>query len=77
MIEDQRLLQLMSDVFEVPLDQIDETTTPATLDKWDSLRHIKLVLALEDEFGVKFEEKEFLELQSFKLIRLMLNEKLG
>lgn len=77
MIDDRKLRQVLSDVFEVPIEQIDETTMPANLEKWDSLHHIKLVLALEDEFGVKFKEKEFLELQSFKLIRLMLNEKLG
>jgi acyl carrier protein len=76
-MNDKRIKSVMAAVFEVPPSEIDESTTPARLEKWDSLNHIKLVMALEDEFGVKFKEGEIVELQSFKLIRLMLGEKLA
>ena len=32
--------------------------------EWDSLKHMELVFALEDRFGVRFDEAEFAQLHS-------------
>lgn len=63
----------MSRVFEVPEEDLEENSSTNTIENWDSLNHMKLVLALEDEFGVQFEEAETLEMQSFKLIKFVLS----
>ena len=34
--------------------RVDETTTPADIEEWDSLAHINLLAAVESEFGVRF-----------------------
>jgi acyl carrier protein len=39
---------------DVPLDQVGEDASTDTLAAWDSVRHMNLVLALEEEFGVEF-----------------------
>ena len=36
--------------------------------KWDSLKHIQLILALEKEFSIKFKTSEIEKLNSFKKI---------
>jgi acyl carrier protein len=36
----------------------------AEMDDWDSLKHVELILVVEDEFGVRFDESEFPELDS-------------
>ena len=32
--------------------------------KWDSLKHVEMIFVLEDEFGVQFEEADFVKLDS-------------
>lgn len=36
----------------------------ASVDQWDSLKHMEIVFALEDRYGVRFDESEFAELDS-------------
>jgi acyl carrier protein len=40
----------------------------ADVDDWDSLKHVELILVVEDEFGVRFDESEFAELNSLAAI---------
>ncbi|UBD82232.1 MULTISPECIES: acyl carrier protein [Parabacteroides] len=46
-------------------------------DKWDSLRHLNLIVELEAEFGVEFEPEEISEMKSFEDIRRLLTDKIG
>ncbi len=64
----------MSAVFEVPLDSINENSSTDNLENWDSLRHLNLILALEEEFGVSIPDEEVGNLVNFKLIELTINE---
>jgi acyl carrier protein len=41
---------------------------------WDSLRHLTLVLALEEEFGVYIPDEEAGSITSYPLIKLVLTE---
>ena len=36
---------------------MEEATTAADVEGWDSLTHIMLLSAIEDEFGIKFDMK--------------------
>jgi acyl carrier protein len=38
------------------------------LAEWDSLRHVELILVVEEEFGVRFDESEFAGLASLATI---------
>ena len=46
-------------------------------DTWDSLRHLNLIVELEEEFGVEFEPEEISEMKSFEDIRRLLTDKIG
>ena len=50
----KRLTQVFRDYFDDDSIEIDEDTTADDIDDWDSLSHITLMSAIEDEFGVKF-----------------------
>lgn len=58
----------MSQVFRVAEDQIREGASPQTISNWDSLAHMNLVLALEEEFGVQFQDQELVQMTSFEAI---------
>lgn len=69
-----RLKQIMSDVFNVDVNTIDETASVDTIEGWDSLKHLNLVLALEEAFAVTLTEEQTVEILSYPLIKLTLQE---
>ena len=50
----ERLNKVFRDVFDDDDITVTETTPSADIDDWDSLEHINLVAAVEQEFGMKF-----------------------
>ena len=42
------------DVFDDESITVNEATTAEDIDDWDSLEHINLIAAVEQEFGMKF-----------------------
>jgi acyl carrier protein len=73
---ENRIKDTMSIVFEVSAHEINEDTSPDTIDKWDSLKHMNLIVALEEEFGVVFDDNEIVELITYPLIISILFEKI-
>lgn len=41
-----RVLKLVSQVMDVPVEQLQEDSSPDTVENWDSLKHMNLVLTL-------------------------------
>ena len=76
MVHAERVMHLVSDICEVPADQIRLNSSPDSIETWDSLRHLNLVLALEEEFGVQFTPEEIEQLLSVELIVILVDEKM-
>lgn len=49
-----RLNKVFQDVFDDESITVSDTTTSDDIEDWDSLEHINLVVAVENEFEVKF-----------------------
>ena len=71
----ERLYQIVAHVFGVPVKDIAEEDGPDTIESWDSLAHINLVLALEAEFGVALAPEDAAEMLSVGAIRQVLGAK--
>ncbi len=50
----ERLNKVFQDVFDDEDITVNDATTSADIEDWDSLEHINLVAAVEQEFGIKF-----------------------
>lgn len=74
---EERLKNVMSAVFEVPAETINDESSADTIESWDSLRHLNLILALEEEFEVSIPDEEVGNLVNFKLINLVINDLLN
>ena len=61
----RRVLQIMQTVFGVPVLSL---STIDTVEEWDSLKHMELVMALEDEFGFTFDDEEIPEITTVERI---------
>ena len=53
----EKLNDIFRDVFDDEELTVTEATTAADVEGWDSLTHIMLLSAIEDEFDVKFDMK--------------------
>jgi acyl carrier protein len=71
-----RVQGILADVLSIPLREIAENSSPDTLEGWDSLRHLNLVLALEQDFAVQFMPEEIEQMLSPKIIGELLGKKL-
>ena len=67
---------IVADIFEVPLETVTPQSSPDTIGTWDSMHHLNLVLALEQEFGVQFSPEEIEQLLSVELIVALVAEKM-
>jgi len=73
-MEVNRLKQVMARIFGVDVSVIGDDASPDTIEKWDSLRHMNLVLALEEEFGIELTDDQTVEIMSYPLIKIVLGE---
>lgn len=67
---EEKIQKIMANLFDVSIEEITDESSPSNIKKWDSLNHIKLVVALEEEFNVKFSNLEVLDMQTYKLVLL-------
>ena len=71
----EQIKKVMSAVFEIPVEEINRTSSPDTIELWDSLKHFNLIVALEDEFEIEFDDQEILEMVNYALIEIIVIEK--
>lgn len=53
-----RLNEVFRDVFGDSSLSVNENTTSADIEDWDSLEHINLIAAVENEFSLRFKMRE-------------------
>jgi acyl carrier protein len=64
-----RLCVTIADVLGVSRDEVSDATSRANFEKWDSLQHFVLILAVEQEYGVRFSSGRIPELTRVSTIR--------
>lgn len=73
---DQIVKQIIADVLNIDAKSIDESTAKDHIESWDSLNHINLVMAIEQEFQVSFDVTDIESMISFNDIMEVLDRKL-
>ena len=69
-----RIIKVMSNVFEIEPEYISESSSSDNIESWDSLRHLNLILALEEEFEITIPDEEVGNLVNLKLIEMVVTE---
>ena len=60
--------QIVADIFDVPIEDVTADSSSQSIESWDSLAHLNLVLSLEHAFGLRFTPDEIAELISVSAI---------
>lgn len=73
----QDLAELFSDIFDNESLGLNMDTKAKDIEEWDSLAHIRIVVAIERKFGIKLSIEEMSELNEVKAIVELINVKLN
>lgn len=73
----ERVRTMCADVFQVAPATINADSSPENLEAWDSVQHLNLVLALEQEFGVPFDPEDIDEMKTVGAISALVERKLS
>ena len=74
MFDEAHLKSVMATILEVDEGEIGPQTSMDTLEAWDSIKHMDLILAVEEEFGVSVPDEEAADLTSYPLLRLVVRD---
>jgi acyl carrier protein len=72
----ERVRGIAADVLHVPANLITQDSSTENVEAWDSVHHLNLVLALEQEFDLQFEPEEMDQMHSISHILQVLENKL-
>ena len=68
--------EIMAIVFEMSKDSITSESSQDSIRNWDSVKHLDLIISLEEEFEIICPVEEIGNLVSFKLIKIIIEEQL-
>jgi len=74
---EQRVFEIVAQMASVDPTDINRDSSMDNVETWDSLVAINLVLALEEEFGVRFTDEQINQLSSVRAIMEALQELVG
>ncbi len=66
---DDEIRAIMAQALRLPVDRIGPDAAIGTVPNWDSTAHMRMMLALEDEFGIELDETHMVEMTSLAKIR--------
>jgi len=72
----ERVRAIASDVFRVPADKLSADSSPESVENWDSMEHLNLVLAVEEKFGIQLDPEEIEQMKNIGAVAALVDKKL-
>jgi acyl carrier protein len=72
-VED-RLYRTIAGVLDANIEDLSEESSPDVIASWDSLNHLNLIMAIEEEFQVRFTPEDALAMNNISAIRAILSQ---
>ena len=69
----EKLYNIISKVFSISISEINDESSPETIESWDSFNGLILVDELESNFNIKFSVSEIIDVKNVKDIKRHLN----
>jgi acyl carrier protein len=72
---ESQVCRILAELFSLPPESVAPESSPQTIEGWDSIGHLNLVLALEQEFHVQFSPDESEKMVDVQEIVRVLNRR--
>jgi acyl carrier protein len=66
-----------AELFDVPSQQLSAESSPETIEGWDSVRQLDLVLELEQRFKIRIEPEDLEQMQTLGQVAELVRKKQG
>ena len=63
-----KVLQLISQIMDTDIATLNVNSSSKSVDNWDSLHHMNLIVAIEEEFEIELSDEQIVEMISYKKI---------
>lgn len=71
----EELVDIFEDVMDADDVELTDETTANDVEEWDSLSHVRLIIAIERHYGIKFSNAEIEGLKKFGDIVTLIQSK--
>jgi acyl carrier protein len=73
----QRLESLFREFCNDPNLHLTRASNPYNVEGWDSIAHVNLIIAIEQEFEIRFNAEELLHLEDAGVMMDLINQKVA
>jgi acyl carrier protein len=77
MVSEDQLKAVIGAMLDIDPAVIDIRTSTDSVPQWDSVRHMNLIIALEESFGISIPDDEVATLTSYAIIKATVEEQLA
>lgn len=77
MLGEERLREVVAAMLELDPGDVGPSTSTDTVPTWDSVRHMNLVIALEQAFDITIPDEDVADMTSYLIVRAVVEEQLG
>ncbi|MGH6918689.1 MAG: acyl carrier protein [Geminicoccaceae bacterium] len=70
-----KLTEIVAELFDLELAAVNDALTPEDAELWDSMNHLRLVSAVEEEFEIKLSMKEIESIRSLATLRALVEQR--
>jgi acyl carrier protein len=76
-IPSERFFTVLSSVLNVDREGLHADSSRDSVEQWDSMKHMSLIMALEEEFGIEFSDHEITNLSTASALMQAISAKSG
>jgi acyl carrier protein len=69
-----KLTEIVAELFDLDPAAVDDGLTPEDVELWDSMNHLRLVSAVEEEFQIKLSMQEIESIRSLAVLRALVEQ---
>ena len=69
-----KLVEIVAELLDLEPAAVDDALTPEDVELWDSMNHLRLVSAVEEEFQIKLSMQEIESIRSLAVLRALVEQ---
>jgi acyl carrier protein len=70
-----KLTEIVAELFELAPAAVNDALTPEDVELWDSMNHLRLISAVEEEFQIKLSMKEIEAIRSLATLEALIEQR--
>ena len=74
---DEKIVNVISKIVNMPVTEVLENFESGKYIFWDSITHLNLIFALEEDLEVSFEEEDIVKMNDYNEIKAVISSKLA